>query len=104
MRTSTEPITLTLPPEVASELPTLSRQLNDRMHELLERNTNGELCPIERSELETLVYMAHFAQILALAVRTNGLSRFTTEKYRRNKRGMVSMVKDFGFDFRLVLG
>jgi NAD(P)-dependent dehydrogenase (short-subunit alcohol dehydrogenase family) len=25
-------------------------------------------------------------------------------KYRRNKGGMVSMAKDFGFDFRLVLG
>jgi hypothetical protein len=37
------------------------------MHELLERNTDGLLSAVERSELETLVKMAEFAQLLALA-------------------------------------
>jgi hypothetical protein len=40
------------------------------MHELLERNTEGQLNPIERAELETLVQMAQVAQILAMMVRS----------------------------------
>jgi hypothetical protein len=36
------------------------------MHDLLERNTEGTLGPGERAELETLVQMAQFAQILAM--------------------------------------
>jgi len=47
----------------------LSKRLTDRMHALLERNTEGTLTATEREELETLVQMAHFAQILAMAVR-----------------------------------
>jgi len=36
------------------------------MHELLERNTDGALSTIERRELDTLVRMAGFGQILEL--------------------------------------
>ena len=32
-----------------------------------------------------------------------GVTRYPLDKYRRNKRGMISMGKDFEFDFRLVL-
>jgi hypothetical protein len=39
------------------------------MHALLERNTEGTLNATEREELETLVEMAQFAQILAMAVQ-----------------------------------
>jgi hypothetical protein len=61
-----QPITLTIPPHVAAELPRLSAELNERMHELLERNTDGALSDIERRELDTLVRMAGFGQILEL--------------------------------------
>jgi len=61
-----QPITLTFPPHVAAELPRLSAELNERMHELLERNTDGALSTIERRELDTLVRMAGFGQILEL--------------------------------------
>jgi hypothetical protein len=39
------------------------------MHELLERNTNGQLTPSEKSELETLVRLAEFGQIVSMAAR-----------------------------------
>jgi hypothetical protein len=61
-----QPITLTIPPHVVAELPRLSAELNERMHELLERNTDGALSTIERRELGTLVRMAGFGQILEL--------------------------------------
>lgn len=61
-----QPITLTIPPHVVAELPRLSAELNECMHELLERNTDGALSTIERRELDTLVRMAGFGQILEL--------------------------------------
>jgi hypothetical protein len=60
-------VTLTLPRSMLPELPALAKSLNDRMHELLERNTEGTLVETERSELETLVQVAQVVQILALA-------------------------------------
>jgi len=39
------------------------------MHELLERNTEGTLTPIERQEVETLVEMAQFSQLVALSLQ-----------------------------------
>ena len=59
---------LTIPRTIVPELSSLSRTLTDRLHALLERNTEGSLDAIEREELETLVQMAQFAQILAMAV------------------------------------
>jgi hypothetical protein len=38
------------------------------MHQLLERNTDGVHDAHERAELETLVRMAHFGQIVSLAL------------------------------------
>jgi hypothetical protein len=64
---SSDAITLTFPRSILPELPTLAQGLNERMHELLERNTEGALTETERAELETLAQMAQFAQILAVA-------------------------------------
>ncbi|UQA59998.1 hypothetical protein [Polyangium aurulentum] len=69
MSSSTETVVLTLPRAIVPELPALSKSLVDRMHGLLERNTEGTLTAAEREELETLVQMAQFAQILAMAVQ-----------------------------------
>jgi hypothetical protein len=60
---------LTIPRAIAPELPSLSERLTDRMHALLERNTDGALNETEHEELETLVDMAQFAQILVMAAQ-----------------------------------
>jgi hypothetical protein len=72
MSSPADAITLTIPRSILPELPSLARGLNDRMHDLLERNTEGALAEIERTELETLVQMAQIAQILAMA--SNGVT------------------------------
>lgn len=64
-----DPVLFSLPRMVLAELPALSAELTDRMHELLERNTEGSLGVTERAELETLVRMAQFAEILAMAAQ-----------------------------------
>lgn len=69
MQPSSDPVTLRLPRAVLAELPALSEDLMGRMHALLERNTDGALNPTERGELETLVQMAQFAQVLAMAAQ-----------------------------------
>jgi len=61
-------ITVTLPPSVATAIPAMAARLLDRMHALLERNTDNQLSPIEREELEGLVDMAEFTQFFAVAV------------------------------------
>ena len=67
MGTKLEPITLSFSREVIAELPTLSAELNEQMHYLLERNTDGSLSDIEKAELTALVQMAQFAELLAMA-------------------------------------
>ena len=69
MHGTNDQITLTLPRSVVPDVVALSATLIDRMHALLERNTDGGLSPVERAELETLVQMAHFGQILSMALR-----------------------------------
>jgi hypothetical protein len=61
-------ITVTLPASVASEVPVMTQRLVDRMHQLLERNTDQSLNPMEKDELAALVDMAEFAQLLASAL------------------------------------
>jgi hypothetical protein len=69
MGNTAEAVTLTLPRSAIPDVVSLSATLLDRMHELLERNTNGALSPVERQELETLVQMAQFGQILTMALK-----------------------------------
>jgi hypothetical protein len=73
-RTATpgEAVVLTLPRSEVTDVLTISSRLLDRMHELLERNTRGGLAAVEREELETLVQMPQFGQILSAAVRAAG--------------------------------
>ncbi len=67
---ASDPITLTVPRTVLTGIAQLSADLTDRMHELLERNTNGQLQPVETAELQTLVQMAQFGQIVSMALQT----------------------------------
>jgi hypothetical protein len=69
MSTASDDITITLPRSAVGAVLTLSAELTDRMHALLERNTDGVLSPAERSELETLVRMAQLSEILSMALR-----------------------------------
>jgi hypothetical protein len=64
-----ESVTVTLPRSVVGDVLALSDTLTDRMHELLERNTDGQLTPVERAELETLVKVSQFGQILSMALK-----------------------------------
>jgi hypothetical protein len=67
-----DPVTFSVPRDVLSDIAKLSNDLTDRMHELLERNTDGSLSANEQSELETLVRMAQFGQIVSLALAPQG--------------------------------
>jgi hypothetical protein len=72
MHEAGDAITLTLPRSAIPDVVALSEALLDRMHELLERNTDGRLSPVEREEVETLVLMAQFGQLISTAVRRPG--------------------------------
>ena len=67
---ATDPVTISVPRTILLEIAQLSAELTDRMHELLERNTDGQLTRTERSELETLVRMAEFGQIVSTALQS----------------------------------
>ena len=73
MSTIGEAITLTLPRSAIPYVISLSSSLLDRMHALLERNADGSLSDVEREELETLVQMAQFGQIVSLALQRAGV-------------------------------
>jgi len=69
MSATADQVTLTFPRSAVADVTAISADLLDRMHELLERNTDGQLSAIERTELETLVQMAQFGQLLATAMQ-----------------------------------
>jgi len=66
---SADPITFSVPRKVLTDIVQLSAELTDRMHELLEKNTDGQLGAIERTELEALVRVAEFGQIVSMALQ-----------------------------------
>jgi hypothetical protein len=68
MAAPADSITISVPRRVLSGIANLSDELTDRMHALLERNTDGGLNATERQELETLVQMAEFGQIVSAAL------------------------------------
>lgn len=68
MSTPADAITLTVPRSAVPDFRALSGSLLDRMHELLERNTDGTLDAVEREQLETLVEMAQFSQLVSSAL------------------------------------
>lgn len=70
MSSTADEITITLPRSAVGSVMSLSANLTDRMHELLERNNDGALSDIEQAELETLVQMAEFGQIMSMALQT----------------------------------
>ena len=72
MSSSADSITLTIPRAAVGDVLALSASLTDRMHELLERNTDGALSEQERAQLELLVQIAQFGQILSMAVQPAG--------------------------------
>lgn len=61
-------LTLTVPRSAVGGVVELSAALLDRMHELLERNTDGALSAVEQQQLETLVLMAQFGQLVSTAL------------------------------------
>ena len=69
MIAANDAVTVTLPRSTVGGILALSAELTDRMHALLERNTDGALGAVEKVELETLVQIAHFGQMVSMAVR-----------------------------------
>jgi hypothetical protein len=67
-----DPITFSVPRAVLTDISHVSAELTERMHELLERNTEGQLNPNEIAELQTLVRMAEFGQIVSMALSSTG--------------------------------
>ena len=72
MHAPSDDVTLILPRSAVGDFVTLSARLLDRMHELLERNTNDVLTAVEREELETLAQMASFGQVVSMALQAQG--------------------------------
>lgn len=70
MPEATDSIMLSFPRTVLPDVMALSESLVDRMHQLLERNADGNLNPVELEEVQTLVSMAQFGQIVALSLRS----------------------------------
>ena len=61
-------VSLTMTRKMAANLVNGSPRLADRMHLLLERNTDGLLNPTEQAELESLIDVAQVKQLIALAI------------------------------------
>jgi hypothetical protein len=68
---SDDPIIISVPRAVLSAIAELPTELNDRMHQLLETNTEGNLRSFQKAELEGLVRIAQLGQIAAMALRAN---------------------------------
>jgi len=68
MSSVADPVTLTVPRTILAEVVALSAELTDCMHALLERNTDANLSATEREELQTLVQIAQFGQIVSMAL------------------------------------
>ena len=65
-------VMFSVPRAVLSDITRLSDDLTDHMHALLEKNTDGALNAREQAELETLVRMAQFGQIVSMALSPQG--------------------------------
>jgi hypothetical protein len=69
---ATDSVLISIPRTMLSTISELSPALTDRLHQLLEKNTNGDLRLHEKFELETLVQMAEFGQIVTMALQSKG--------------------------------
>jgi hypothetical protein len=65
-------VSFTLSRKVAADIVHCSSHLADRLHHLLERNTDGLLNPTEQAELEALADLAQVKQLLAMALGEPG--------------------------------
>ncbi len=72
MITADDPVTVILPRSTVGGILSLSSELTDRMHGLMELNTDGRLTSFEKLELETVFQMTHFGRSLAAAFGANG--------------------------------
>lgn len=68
MTAMSDPVRLTVPRGVLTELQSLTPEFTDRLHHLLERNTDNSLSPAELKELQYLVRISQFSQIVSMAL------------------------------------
>lgn len=74
MQGTTDEVTFQFPRESIQDMLKLSESLTRRMHELLERNTDGQLSEVEKEELTTLVEMCHFGELLSMSLKKRAAS------------------------------
>ena len=74
MTPDADSVVFTVPRAAVTDVKSLSDSLVERLHELLERNTEGTLSEVEREALVTLVQMAQFAQIVSMGLGVEPLS------------------------------
>lgn len=74
MNKAGDSITLTLQRSTIGGFLALSAELMDRMHGLLERNMDGQLTRVENLELESLVQMVQFGQMVSIAIAADAVS------------------------------
>ena len=61
--------TITLPRPLLEGLSGISASFTERMHELLEKNSDGTISANEKRELEVLVRVAKLDQVVTLALQ-----------------------------------
>jgi hypothetical protein len=69
MTQAADPIVISVPRAVLSDMSHMPADLIDRMHELLEHNTDGTSSPTEEADLNALVRMAQLSEIASLALQ-----------------------------------
>jgi len=69
MDTQGDNITITVPRPVLTGLAGVSASFTNRLHELLEKNTEGTIDAGERRELDLLVRVAQVDQVVTLALQ-----------------------------------
>ena len=69
MDTQDDNITITIPRPVLAGLSGISASFTNRMHELLEKNSEGTISAGERRDLELLVRVAQLDQVVTLALQ-----------------------------------
>jgi hypothetical protein len=67
-------VTVTFPRPVLTGLAGISASITDRLHALLEKNTEGVINATEKQELEGLVRIAQVDQIVTMALQLPRIS------------------------------
>jgi hypothetical protein len=71
MESTIDNVTVTIPRPLLAGLARVTASLTERMHELLEKNTENIISEAEKKELESLVRLSQLDQIVTLALHSS---------------------------------